>query len=85
MRETYSTHEIEFKDPYGNELLSLKVVVAVSPPEPDVGVFGNGEVAISVEEVYCFDEKYDPKENLVGDFAAEKLDDVAQQIYKEFY
>lgn len=50
-----------------------------------MGVFGNGEVAISVEEVYCFDEKYDPEENLVGDFSPEKLDDVAQQIYREFY
>jgi len=54
----------------------LDVAVDMAPPEPDVGIFGNGKVAISVEDIH------DAEGNCVtGDYTPLELDDIAHEIY----
>ena len=49
------------------ESVTLKVIVDISPAEPDVGVMGNGREAIEILEVFCDD----------------RLDDIAHLIYEQ--
>ena len=54
----------------------LDVAVDMAPPEPDVGIFGNGKVAISVEVIH------DAEGNCVtGDYTPLELDGIAHEIY----
>ena len=64
------TYNIEYKN------RALDVAVDLAPPEPDVGIFGNGIVAISVEEIHDAEGK-----SVMGDYSPLELDDIAHEIY----
>ena len=55
----------------------LDVAVDMAPPEPDVGIFGNGKVAISVEDIHDAEGKC-----VMGDYTSLELDDIAHEIYE---
>ena len=55
----------------------LDVAVDMAPPEPDVGIFGNGKVAISVEESHDAEGK-----GVMGDYTPLEIDDIAHEIYE---
>mgnify|MGYP003134463973 FL=1 len=65
-----NTYHIEYKN------RDLDVAVDMAPPEPDVGIFGNGKVAISVEEIHDAEGK-----SVMGDYSPLELDDIAHEIY----
>jgi len=65
--------------------IPLRVVAEVGDCEPDVGVMGNGKVALTVLEVYCSEEGYDPKENIIECFDQQRIDDIAHEIYQAYY
>jgi len=50
-----------------------------------VGVMGNGKVALTVLEVYCSEDGYDPKENIIDCFDQQRIDDIAHEIYQAYY
>tara|TARA_R110002110_G_C13124248_1_gene688183 strand:+ start:309 stop:557 length:249 start_codon:yes stop_codon:yes gene_type:complete len=63
----------------------LKVVAEVHPCEPDVGIMGNGKVSLCIVAVYCSEDGYDPKENIIHCFDQERIDDIAHIIYESNY
>tara|TARA_E500000331_G_C17004561_1_gene603554 strand:- start:424 stop:672 length:249 start_codon:yes stop_codon:yes gene_type:complete len=65
------------------ESTTLKVIVDISPAEPDVGVMGNGRDSIEILEVFCDAEGYDPKENIRDLFGDDRIDDIAHLIYQQ--
>ncbi len=67
-----STYHIEYKN------RDLDVEVDIGPTEPDVGVFGNGKVALSIEAI-----RDDEGDSVIGAYTALELDDIAQEIYAQ--
>jgi len=65
------------------ETKSLRVIADISRAEPDVGDFGNGDISVTVEEVYCTEDGFDPKENIYST-VEDRLDDIAHLIYQRF-
>ncbi len=65
--------------------IPLRVVAEVGDCEPDIGTKGNGKVALTVLEVYCSEEGYDPKENIIDCFDQQRIDDIAHEIYQAYY
>lgn len=62
----------------------LYVVVEESPPEPDVGCFGDGKTSISVEQVFKGDGYGSPtNEEITGDLSPEEIDSIAHKIYAQ--
>ena len=57
---------------------ALEVTVEEGAVEPDVGYFGNGKVAISVEDIH--DHK---GASIICDFTDMQIEDVAHKIYDE--
>lgn len=66
-----TTYHIEYKN------RDLDVEVDIGPTEPDVGVFGNGKVALSIEAI-----RDDEGDSVIGDYTPLELDDIAQEIYE---
>ncbi len=66
-----STYHIQYKNQ------ALKVEVDVSPAEPDIGICGNGEVAVAVEDVLDEDGN-----SLMDTYSAIDVDDIAHEVYK---
>ena len=67
-----TTYHIEYKN------RDLDVEVDIGPTEPDVGVFGNGKVALSIEAI-----RDDEGDSVIGGYTALELDDIAQEIYAQ--
>ena len=67
------TYKIEYKN------RDLDVAVDMAPPEPDVGIFGNGKVSICVESLH--DASFEGN-CVTGDYTPLELDDIAQEIYE---
>ena len=65
-----NTYHIEYKN------RALDGEIDIAPAEPDVGMFGNGKVAISVEEIHDAEGKC-----VMGDYTPLELDDIAHEIY----
>ena len=57
---------------------ALEVTVEEGAVEPDVGYFGNGKVAISVEDIH--DHK---GASIIGEFTDMQIEDIAHEIYDE--
>jgi hypothetical protein len=57
--------------------IPLRVVAEVSDCEPDIG--------LTVLEVYCSEDGYDPKENIIECFDQQRIDDIAHEIYQAYY
>ena len=54
-----SEFDIDLPNCWG-ETKSLRVIADISRAEPDVGDFGNGDISVTVQEVYCNEEGFDP-------------------------
>jgi hypothetical protein len=65
------SYTIEFKG------ARLSVEVDSGPPEPDVGIMGNGSVAISVEDVLDGDGN-----SLMDNYSPMDIDDIAEKVYE---
>jgi hypothetical protein len=65
-----NTYHIEYKN------RALDVEVEMGPAEPDVGSFGNGRVAISVEGI-----RDAAGDCVLGDYSPLEIEDIAHEVY----
>jgi hypothetical protein len=81
MIDSFTTRYLVEHDSYPD---GLYVLVEESPPEPDVGIFGNGKTSISVEQVFKGDGYGSPTdEEITGDLSPDELDSIAHKIYAQ--
>ena len=62
-----------------NEVEDMEVLVDVCPAEPDIGLAGNGNVAISILDVRKLDR------SILDELSEQKIDDLAAQIYSTHF
>lgn len=65
------TYNIKYKN------RDLDVEIDMAPAEPDVGMVGNGKVAIAVLQVTNSEG-----EEVTGDYSPLEIDDIAHEIYE---
>lgn len=65
------TYNIQYKNQ------ALDVEIEIAPAEPDVGMFGNGKVAIAVLQV-----TNSAGEEVTEDYTPLEIDDIAHEIYE---
>ncbi len=59
------------------QFVPLKVVAEIDHAEPDVGIFGNGSVAVQIVQVFY------QGDDIISDLSADRLDDIAHEIYSQ--
>ena len=59
------------------ETVPLRVIAELSPPEPDVGIRGDGSVAVEIISVIYQDA------DITADLSEDRLDDIAHEIYSQ--
>ncbi len=77
-----SEFDIDLPNCWG-ETKSLRVIADISRAEPDVCEFGNGDISVTVQEVYCNEDGFDPNENIYS-MVEGRIDDIAHLIYQRF-
>lgn len=71
-----STFHIDLPN-WRQETVPLRVIADLSHPEPDVGIRGNGSVAVEIISVIYQDA------DITADLSADRLDDIAHEIYSQ--
>ena len=71
-----STFHIDLPN-WQQETVPLRVIAELSPPEPDVGIRGDGSVAVEIISVIYQDA------DITADLSEDRLDDIAHEIYSQ--
>jgi hypothetical protein len=59
------------------QFVPLKVVAEIDHAEPDVGIFGNGSVAVQIVRVFY------QGDNIISDLSEDRIEDIAHIIYDQ--
>ena len=57
------------------QFVPLKVVAEIDHAEPDVGIFGNGSVAVQIVQVFY------QGDDIISDLSEDRIEDIAHIIY----
>ena len=57
------------------QFVPLKVVAEIDHSEPDVGIFGNGSVAVQIVQVFY------QGDDIISDLSEDRIEDIAHIIY----
>ena len=59
------------------QFVPLKVVAEIDHAEPDVGIFGNGSVAVQIVQVFY------QGDDIISDLSEDRIEDIAHIIYDQ--
>ena len=59
------------------QFVPLKVIAEIDDAEPDVGIFGNGSVAVQIVQVFY------QGDDIISDLSEDRIEDIAHIIYDQ--
>lgn len=87
MSERYAISNYEMTFEVMKDMDVLDVLVEACPVEPDVGIFGNGKVAISILDVGTLEFDAEKLEyynkSIMNELSSSEIDDLAADIYSQ--